>query len=122
MAERDIRNSWVEAAYWIETGFLNRFVYGPILADALKTIYLRNVHACSHPEWGINTTEAEASLTIRWYDDRVTIVSQSFHWPVSLTPRGPRADTVPKWFPRCTRLLCANIVKTTHEPDQDPIT
>ena len=73
-AEFEIK-SWVEAAHWIETGsLLNRFVYGPILADALKTIYLRNVHAFPHHEWGINTAEVEAKkyFTIRWYDDRVT--------------------------------------------------
>ncbi|KAF8315699.1 AB-hydrolase YheT [Clavulina sp. PMI_390] len=67
--------NWVEAADWIENGsFFNRYVYGPVLADALKTIYMRNLHAFPSVDWDINTAEVEARkyFTIRWYDDRVT--------------------------------------------------
>lgn len=53
---------------------MNRFVYGPVLADALKTIFLRNVHAFPTNVWGIDIPEVEAKkyCNIRWYDDRVT--------------------------------------------------
>lgn len=49
-------------------------MYGPVLADALKTIYLRNLHAFPSHEWDIDTAEVEEKkwFTIRWYDDRVT--------------------------------------------------
>lgn len=53
---------------------MNRFVYGPVLADALKTIFLRNVHAFPRHVWGIDIPEVEDKkyFNIRWYDDRVT--------------------------------------------------
>jgi hypothetical protein len=63
---------------------MNRFVYGPALADALKTIFLRNLHAFPNELWSnssstppnkyINVPElvAKKYFTIRWYDDRVT--------------------------------------------------
>lgn len=67
--------NWSKAAHYIETAtFLGKYVYGPIMARNLRSVYLRNVHAFPEKDWDINTTEVESAkyFTIRWYDDRVT--------------------------------------------------
>lgn len=79
-------SSWVQAAQYLEHGtLLNKYVYGPVLGGALRTIFLRNVHAFDprdrsnietfpKKDWGIDIEEVENKKyhTIRWYDDRVT--------------------------------------------------
>lgn len=54
---------------------LNKFAYGPVLADALRAIYLRNLHAFTTPEWEAIAKEVAAPkwINLRWYDERVTI-------------------------------------------------
>ncbi len=58
---------------------MNRFVYGPVLADALRNIFAANLHAFpphsnNTVPFGVNVPEvlAKKYFTIRWYDDRVT--------------------------------------------------
>lgn len=58
---------------------MNRFVYGPVLADALRNIFAANLHAfpphsSATVPFDVNVPEvlAKKYFTIRWYDDRVT--------------------------------------------------
>ncbi|KAF8321806.1 AB-hydrolase YheT [Clavulina sp. PMI_390] len=78
--------NWVEATHWIENGpFLNRFVYGPMIANSLKSLYMRNLHMFGGDDWShipLAELTSRKYHTIQWYDDRVT--SRLFGFPTAM--------------------------------------
>ncbi|KAF9520493.1 hypothetical protein BS47DRAFT_1286828 [Hydnum rufescens UP504] len=65
---------WVTATDHIENGgFLNRYIYGPILADALLTMFKNSRYAFEiDKRLNIKDIYSRRYVTIRWFDDRVT--------------------------------------------------
>lgn len=65
---------WTTATEYIENhDWTVKYLYGPVLADALLTVFRNNIYAFQDdPRVDIPDINSKRYVTIRWFDDRVT--------------------------------------------------
>lgn len=66
--------NWTMATDYIENGnWLNRYIYGPILADALLTMFKNSRYAFeTDKRLDMKDIYSKRYVEIRWFDNRVT--------------------------------------------------
>lgn len=66
--------NWTTATEYIEEGsFLNKYIYGPVLADALLTMFKNSQYAFeADSRLDIPDIRSKSYVKIRYFDDKVT--------------------------------------------------